>query len=79
MGMKVMVFMNMSTEVNLANGSRGIITDIILDKIEVISNDNLTSIQLQYPPAVVLFKPFGSCTNKIPGLLDGIVPIFLTF
>lgn len=36
-GMKVMVTLNLATEADLANGSRGIVTDIVLDPREDIS------------------------------------------
>jgi len=36
-GMKVMVTLNLATEADLANGSRGIITDIVLDPREDVS------------------------------------------
>jgi len=35
--MKVMVTLNLATEADLANGSRGIITDIVLDPREDVS------------------------------------------
>jgi hypothetical protein len=35
-GMKTMVLMNLATNADLANGSRGIITDIILDPREPV-------------------------------------------
>lgn len=77
-GMRAMAMMNISTEVDLANSSQGIVEDIILDpkeKLEVIKSPN---IQLKYPPAIVLFRPLFCCSIKFPGLPEGIMPIFLT-
>ena len=77
-GMKAMVTMNISTETDLANGSRGVVEDIILDPREKIDVNHATTIQLQYPPAAVLFKPLFSRKHKFPGLPEGTVPIFPT-
>ena len=77
-GMKAMVTMNISTDTDLANGSRGVVEDIILDPRERIDVDHGTTIQLQYPPAAILFKPFFSRKHKFPDLPEGTVPIFPT-
>lgn len=77
-GMKTMILVNISTDVDLANGSRGIISDIILDPREVLPNDASTTIYLMYPPAVVLFRPFSNKNVKIPGLEHGTIPVFPT-
>ena len=76
-GMKVMILMNISTDSDLANGSRGIIEDIILDPRE-IEHARSSSISLRYPPAVILFRPLFGRKRKFPGLPDGIIPIFPT-
>ena len=59
-GMKVMVTLNTATDIGLANGSRGTIVDIVLDPREtnadVDENDGYI-IHLQFPPAMVVFKP----------------------
>ncbi|KAF8256854.1 hypothetical protein EI94DRAFT_1479598, partial [Lactarius quietus] len=52
-GMKVMVIMNISTETDLANGSRGVVEDIVLDPRERVDHNHGKTIQLQYPPAAV--------------------------
>ena len=77
-GMKAMVTMNISTETDLANGLRGVVEDIILDPREKIDINHATTIQLQYPPAAILFKPLFSHKHKFPGLPEGTVPIFPT-
>jgi hypothetical protein len=59
-GMKAMVTMNISTETDLANGSRGVVEDIILDPRESVDPGHGKTIRLQYPPAAVLFKPLFS-------------------
>lgn len=65
LGMKVMVTENISTLANLANGSRGTISDIVLDPRERSfqpSEKELQTIQLRYPPLFIIIRttgPFG--------------------
>ena len=77
-GMKAMVMMNISTETDLANSLRGVVEDLILDPREKIDVNHGTTIQLQYPPAAILFKPLFSRKHKFPGLPEGTVWIFPT-
>jgi hypothetical protein len=57
-GMKVMIVFNLSTEADIANDTRGTITDIILDPREdALEPDNEGAVKLTYPPALILFKP----------------------
>ena len=58
-GMKAMVTLNLATEADVANGTRGIIEDIILDprEPETITPDAKGRVQLAYPPALILFRP----------------------
>ena len=75
-GMKVMVLMNIDTDSHLANGSRGIVTDIVLDPREPVDMQVSTKVVLQYPPAAVFFKPLFGGNKALPGLPRGIIPIF---
>lgn len=77
-GMKAMVTTNISTEVDLANGSQGVVEDIILDPRETLEVSDSKIIRLEYPPAVVLFKPLFCCDRKFPGLENRVIPIFPT-
>ena len=77
-GMKTMVLSNIAPSVDLANGSRGIITDIILDPRECALPDGSNTIFLQYPPAAVIFHPYNASNIQLPGLPLGVVPIFPT-
>jgi hypothetical protein len=70
-GMQVMVTLNVATEADLANGSRGIIHDIILDPREQIASEDVNDdgiVWLQYPPAMILFQPFHHEFDPFPGL-----------
>ncbi|KAK0482307.1 hypothetical protein IW261DRAFT_1417898 [Armillaria novae-zelandiae] len=58
-GMKAMVTLNIATESDLTNGTCGTIEDIILDPREhnpTPDEDNI--VDLQYPPALIIFCPF---------------------
>jgi ATP-dependent exoDNAse (exonuclease V) alpha subunit len=78
-GMLVMVTFNIATEADLANGSRGVIEDIVLDpreRVEMADLDDEGVVWLQYPPAMVLFRPFHFEFQPFPGLDPGLIPIF---
>ncbi|RDB28920.1 ATP-dependent DNA helicase RRM3 [Hypsizygus marmoreus] len=75
-GMKAMVLINIATEAEIANGTRGVIIDIALDHRE--STYNVTDdgqILLRYPPAVILFKPDIPLSIDFEGFPKGIIPI----
>lgn len=62
LGMKVMVTENISTAANLANGSRGSISNIVLDPRErnILPSENERQIiNLLYPPLFIVIKPEG--------------------
>jgi hypothetical protein len=60
--MKAMIKYNISTEGDVANGTRGTIEEIILDPREdALNTDEDGAIMLKYPPAVILFKADGAC------------------
>jgi len=75
-GMKTMITQNILTEAGIANGTRGIITDIILDPREPVTlPDNEGAIHLKYSPAMVLFKSDHGTTTRFQGIDPGVVPI----
>ena len=62
-GMRAILF-NLSTEAEIANGTRGTIRDIVLDpreEVPHIDEDEVCTIRLKYPPALILFEPDGGC------------------
>lgn len=75
-GMKAMILANIATEADLANGSRGVITDIILHPDEVLADENTDFHVLTYPPVAVLFQPLHGHDTIFPGLPHGIIPVF---
>ena len=71
-----MVLLNVATEADIANGTRGEIQDIILDERE----DSLTrnedgSIILKFPPAMLLFRPYKKTNLMFQGLPRGVIPL----
>jgi len=73
--MKAMVVFNIATDAGLANCSRGI---IIMDPKEIVDDDTATSVHLECPPVVILFRPFDTRDSILPNLLQEGVPIFST-
>jgi hypothetical protein len=78
-GMDVMVTMNITTEADLANGSRSKIKDIILDCREHLADTDIDEegvVWLQYPPAMILFEPIHHEFDPFPRLDPGLIPLF---
>jgi ATP-dependent exoDNAse (exonuclease V) alpha subunit len=75
-GMKAMVVLNIATEADVANGTRGTVEGFVLDPRETnTSPDEEGCIRLKYPPPVIYFKPDMHSTAKFEGLAEGIIPI----
>jgi ATP-dependent exoDNAse (exonuclease V) alpha subunit len=77
----IVVTLNIATEADLANGSCGIIHDIIFNPREQIASENINNdgiVWLQYPPAMILFQPFHHKFDPFPRLEAGLIPIFPT-
>ena len=78
-GMKAMVTANIATQADLANGSRGIIADIVLDGREDVDREQAEKcgvVELRYPPALVVFEPYHHTFPRFPGLKEGQIPMF---
>jgi hypothetical protein len=73
-GMEVMVTVNIDTELDVANGARGIVHKIILDPREDASSTS-KEVKLCYQPACVLVRLNRTKAPKLSGLEMGIVPI----
>ena len=77
-GMRVMILINLSTQAEVANGTRGTVEDIILDprEPEIVPAEN-GRVFLHYPPALVVFRPdsHAKLTLEFPGLPRGCIPI----
>jgi len=67
---------NIATEADVANGTRGEVTEIVLDPREVLGEPDENGVTwLKYPPALVLFKPDMELQEVFEGLPKGILPI----
>jgi hypothetical protein len=75
-GMRAMVTWNVNTELDVANGARGIITRITLDSRETADIQG-HEVRLKYPPAYVLVKLDRTKAAQLEGLEAGVVPITL--
>ncbi|KAJ3896354.1 hypothetical protein GG344DRAFT_72186 [Lentinula edodes] len=74
--MRAMILANIATEADLANGTRGTVTDIVLDDREPMDHEVKDGATLlHYPPAIVYFKPDGSTSVKLQGFPEGLLPI----
>jgi hypothetical protein len=77
-GMKVMVTFNIDTDLDLANGSRGVITDIKLDtdEPELVCNEGM--VRLRGPPAYILVRLNRTKASRLSGLDENVIPIIPT-
>jgi hypothetical protein len=76
-GMEAMVTQNIAIDASLANGSRGIVKDVVLDPREEWQEAEEGVVWLKYPPAMILFEPYRKpVVDPLPGLPPNQVPIF---
>ena len=73
-GMKVMVTNNLQTDLDITNGARGVITDIILDPDEPELGEG-PIVTLKHLPACILVKLSRTRAAQLPGLEPGVIPI----
>ena len=82
-GAEVMVTLNILTDMDVANGVRGVIEGIVLDERERLMTVNDThSIHLRYPPRYVLVRlarTKAPCLENLPQNVIPIVPVKKTF
>lgn len=74
-GMEVMVTFNVKTDLDVANGSRGQIVDIILDENEPEHDVDEHQVELHYMPACLLVKMDRTKARALPGLPEGVLPL----
>jgi len=73
-GMKVMVTNNLQTDLDITNGARGIIIDIILNPDEPPLDEG-SVVKLKYLPECVLVKLSRTRAAALPNLEEGVIPI----
>lgn len=75
-GMKAMVVLNLATEADIANGTRGVIDSIVMDEREGLHPESVNgTVILQYAPVMVLFRPDRETRITFPGIEAGLIPI----
>ena len=74
-GMKVMVTSNIATDLDITNGARGSVVNIILSAGEPPLGDACV-IELKHLPQCVLVKLNRTCAARLDTLNDGMIPIF---
>ncbi len=74
-GMKVMVTFNVQTDLDITNGARGAIQDIILHPDEPPVPPNTPVVKLTYLPSYVLVKLNRTRATQLQGLETSVVPI----
>jgi hypothetical protein len=81
-GMGVIVTFKVETDLDIANGSRGEITKIVLDERETGFTPTAPIVELAYPPAYVLVKMNHKKAVQLAGLEKNVlllVPLERTF
>ena len=74
-GMEVMVTFNVAMDLDLANGARGHIVDIVLNEREEAPNERTHYMRLRYPPLYVLVSMNRTKANALEGLEAGVLPV----
>jgi hypothetical protein len=74
-GMPVLVTSNVETEIDVANGSRGIVEEIIVHSDENGISENSLELRLKRPPACMLVRSLRTRAAPLPGLEVGVIPI----
>jgi len=74
LGMKVMVTTNVETDLDITNGARGTIVDIILHPDEEYSKDK-QEVVLKHVPLYLLVKLDCTCATPLKGLEEAVIPV----
>ncbi|KAJ3521770.1 hypothetical protein NMY22_g12176 [Coprinellus aureogranulatus] len=75
-GMKIMVLINVATEADVANGTRGVIEDFWLDPEEgEVNEQDDGTLLLSRLPTVIFFRPDEPAAARFPGVPDGVIPL----
>jgi hypothetical protein len=76
-GMKVMVTQNVETDLDVTNGARGTVVDIILHPDEPAPGDE-SLVTLKYLPAYILVKLNRTRASQLEGLENSVIPVETT-
>src|SRR5882762_377642 len=73
--MKIMVTNNIETDLDITNGARGEIIDIILHPDELPIDANEPIIRLKYKPSYLLVKLSRTRATRLEGLDECVLPV----
>lgn len=73
-GMRVMVTSNIETDLDVANGARGEIVDMILHPDETVDAREPV-IRLKHPPSYILVKLHRTRASRLEGLDEHVIPV----
>ena len=74
-GMKVMLTNNIETDLNITNGARGEVIDIILHPDEPPVDSKDAVVRLKYLPIYLLVKLSQTRATRLEGLNDCVIPV----
>jgi hypothetical protein len=74
-GMRVMVTRNLDTDLDITNGARGTIVDVVVEADEPLTTDGNNVIHLRRPPAFLLVKLDKTRATRLEGLEHSVIPI----
>jgi hypothetical protein len=74
-GMKVMVTFNVETNLDVANGARGEVAEIVLDECESNFSSTNAVVELRYLPTYVLIKLKHTKAKVLENLDSGVLPL----
>lgn len=74
-GMEVMVTYNVKMDLNVANGARGWIHDLVLHENETSSSGTAKEVELKNLPVYLLIKFDRTWAHQLEGLPQGILPL----
>ncbi|KIK16994.1 hypothetical protein PISMIDRAFT_112290 [Pisolithus microcarpus 441] len=74
-GMKVMVTQNVETDLDITNGARGVVVDILLHPEEPPLSPTHGVQHLKHMPSYVLVKLARMRTSHLPGLEPSVIPV----
>jgi hypothetical protein len=74
-GMRVMVTRNLDTDLDITNGARGTVTEIVVESEDSMSADEHNTIHLHSPPTYILVKLDKTRATQLEGLDNNVIPI----
>ncbi len=74
---KVLIMMNINTDMDMCNGVRGEVIHIWADPQEEGGNEETSVQEMWYPPSCVLIKMNRNQEGQVEGLEENTIPLFL--